>query len=107
MSPLAPHRPRARGRLLVPVLVAVLVATAVGVTGAGMAGPVVASGGPHIAGGFTFVKTFATQPTQCPSQVGGGHLSNYYTRGDCLRVSFSLTGTDTGTHDIKVQLRSA
>src|SRR6187551_3461937 len=91
-------------RHLVPVLIASLVATALGITGAGSAAPAAASGGPHIAGGFEFIKTLAPQPGQCA--YNGGFFSNYFVRGDCVRIDFSLSGTETGTHTVKVQLRS-
>ncbi|MEO6351262.1 MAG: immune inhibitor A domain-containing protein, partial [Candidatus Limnocylindrales bacterium] len=107
MFPLVPTGARFRARLFVPVLVAILIATAISVTGAPSATPAAATGGPHNAGGFVYVKTLAAQPTSCA--YAGGFLSNNYTRGDCLRMDFSLSGTEpgTGSHTVSVQLRSA
>jgi immune inhibitor A len=45
----------------------------------------------HSATGFTFVKT--ADQVICQTIYTGGFLANFYTRGDCIRVDFTVTNT--------------
>ena len=97
---------RRRSRLLVTFLTATLLATALGVSGSGMASPVSASGDPHVAGGFEFIKTLAPQPAAC--LYDGGFFSVNYVRGDCVRVDFSVSDSgNAANHNIDLQLVAA
>ncbi len=97
-------RPRLVGLLLAVVLVATAFIPGLPVLGGPL--PAAAAGSePHIAGGFEYIKTFASAPAQCA--YNGGFFSNFFVRGDCVRIDFSVTNTSTGSHTISVQLRSA
>jgi immune inhibitor A len=105
MSSLTSYRARPWSRLFVMSLVATLLGTALGVSGSGLVMPASASGDPHIAGGFEFIKTFTGPPVNCT--YNGGFLSTNFIRGDCVRIDFTLTGTSTGSHTAAIEFRSA
>jgi M6 family metalloprotease-like protein len=93
-------------RALVVLVSSVLAVTALA-SGTPRAVPAAAAATPtvHAAGGFTYVKTLAPAPAQCV--YNGGFLSVYYIHGDCIRIEFSISETDTGSHTVQVQLRNA
>jgi immune inhibitor A len=106
MSGQSAPRSSSRSHLVVTFMAAILLATAAGLSGHPLpVTPAAATGGPHIAGGFTSIKTLAPAPASCA--YNGGFASNYFVRGDCNRIDFSVSETETGSHTVSVELRSA
>jgi immune inhibitor A len=97
MSPVVQMGARSRARLFMPFMVAVLIATAMGVTGAGTRFETARAAGPYTASAFEFREPPAVP---CIEPTINGFESTFYGQGDCLRMRFALSNTPTADNKV-------